>query len=175
MFTSRAEYRLLLRHDNADRRLAPIGRRVGSVGGAEWERFQRKEAKIVELQDYLRRNKSEGDSLATWLRRTGVEWADLCERHPALRAWDPSPDVVEQVVLEAKYAGYIDRQAAEVERFRKLEDKRIPPGFDFRAVPQLRHEAREKLTRVRPANIGQASRVSGITPADLAVLLFYLD
>ena len=83
--------------------------------------------------------------------------------------------MVEQVVLEAKYAGYIDRQAAEVERFRKLEDKRIPPQFDFRAVPQLRHEAREKLSRVRPANIGQASRVSGITPADLAVLLFYLD
>jgi tRNA uridine 5-carboxymethylaminomethyl modification enzyme len=175
MFTSRAEYRLLLRHDNADRRLTPLGRRVGTVGGDDWERLQRKEAKIAELQDYLRRNKSDGDSLAAWLKRTGVEWGELCGRHPPLRAWDSCPDVVEQVVLEAKYSGYIDRQAVEVERFRRMENKRIPPQFDFRAVPQLRHEAREKLSRVRPANIGQASRVSGITPADLAVLLFYLE
>jgi tRNA uridine 5-carboxymethylaminomethyl modification enzyme len=79
------------------------------------------------------------------------------------------------VVLEAKYSGYIDRQASEVERFRRMEGKRIPPAFDFAAVPQLRKEARDKLTRVRPTSLGQASRVSGITPADLAVLLFYLD
>jgi tRNA uridine 5-carboxymethylaminomethyl modification enzyme len=83
--------------------------------------------------------------------------------------------VVEQVVVEAKYSGYVDRQAAEVERFRRMEDKRIPSQFDFTAVVQLRHEAREKLTRVRPTSLGQASRISGITPADLAVLLFYLE
>jgi tRNA uridine 5-carboxymethylaminomethyl modification enzyme len=175
MFTSRAEYRLLLRHDNADRRLTPIGRQVGSVSDDAWQRFKDKEARITELQEYLQRNRSDGDTLATWLKRTGVEWANLCERHPPLAAWVRWPDVVEQVVLETKYAGYIERQAAEVARFRKLENKQIPPQFDFRAVPQLRHEAREKLSRVRPANIGQASRVSGITPADLAVLLFYLE
>jgi tRNA uridine 5-carboxymethylaminomethyl modification enzyme len=175
MFTSRAEYRLLLRHDNADRRLTPVGRRVGSVTAEAWDRYEAKEAAIARLQAYLRTNRSGGDSLETWLRRTGVEWADVCGRHPALREWDAEPAVVEQVVLEAKYSGYIDRQAAEVERFKRLEDRRIPGTFDYAAVPQLRHEAREKLTRVKPASVGQAGRISGITPADLAVLLFYLE
>jgi tRNA uridine 5-carboxymethylaminomethyl modification enzyme len=175
MFTSRAEYRLLLRHDNADRRLTPLGRRVGSVGEVEWSRYQRKEQGIADLQRYLQTTRSDGDSLETWLRRTGVEWAHLCGRHEALREWDARPEVVEQVVVEAKYSGYVERQAAEVERFRRLEDKHIPTQFDYGAVPQLRHEAREKLTRVRPTSLGQASRISGITPADLAVLLFYLE
>jgi tRNA uridine 5-carboxymethylaminomethyl modification enzyme len=175
MFTSRAEYRLLLRHDNADRRLTPLGGRVGSVSQEAWERYRRKEAGITELQDYLKKARSGGDSLETWLRRTGVEWAEVSDRDPALRRWETRPDVVEQVVLEAKYSGYIDRQAAEVERFRRLEDKRIPPHFDYAAVPQLRHEAREKLSRVQPGSLGQAGRISGITPADLAVLLFYLE
>ncbi|MDW8199310.1 MAG: tRNA uridine-5-carboxymethylaminomethyl(34) synthesis enzyme MnmG [Gemmataceae bacterium] len=175
MFTSRAEYRLLLRHDNADRRLTPIGRRIGSVSDDAWQRFERKEQGIAALQEELRKVKSDGDSLATWLRRTGVDWSHICERHPPLRAWDHQPEVVEQVVLEAKYSGYIQRQAAEVERFQRLENRRIPPTFDYAAVPQLRPEAREKLHRVRPTSIGQASRISGITPADLAMLLLYLE
>jgi tRNA uridine 5-carboxymethylaminomethyl modification enzyme len=175
MFTSRAEYRLLLRHDNADRRLARIGRRVGSVSASEFERFEQKEAGIAALQTQLRAAKSDGDNLWTWLRRTEVEWGAVCARCPALREWDARPDVVEQVILEAKYAGYIDRQAAEVERFQKLETRRIPDTFDYAAVPQLRHEAREKLSRVRPASVGQAGRISGITPADLAMLLLYLE
>ncbi len=175
MFTSRAEYRLLLRHDNADRRLTPLGRRVGSVSDADWERFQRKEQGITELQHTLKTNRSDGDNLATWLRRTEVEWSAVVTRLPALAEWDARPDVVEQVVLEAKYSGYIDRQAAEVERFQRLEHRRIPSTFDFAAVHQLRHEAREKLSRVRPTSLGQASRISGITPADLAMLLLYLD
>ncbi|MFM8273312.1 MAG: FAD-dependent oxidoreductase, partial [Gemmata sp.] len=175
MFTSRAEYRLLLRHDNADRRLTPLGRRVGSVSEADWGRFQRKVQGVAELQRVLKSNRSEGDTLATWLRRTEVEWAAVCERLPSLREWDARPEVVEQVVLEAKYSGYIDRQAAEVERFQRLENRRIPETFDYAAVTQLRHEAREKLSRVRPASLGQASRISGITPADLAMLLLYLE
>ncbi|MFO0797475.1 MAG: tRNA uridine-5-carboxymethylaminomethyl(34) synthesis enzyme MnmG [Gemmataceae bacterium] len=175
MFTSRAEYRLLLRHDNADRRLTPIGRRVGSVGAEAWARYEAKEEHIAGLQQLLAATRSEGDTLMTWLRRTEVEWAALKERHPAVAEWDPRPDVVEQVVIEAKYRGYIDRQAAEVDRFRKMEGRQIPAAFDYAAVPQLRAEAREKLSRLRPFTLGQASRVSGITPADLAVLLFYLD
>jgi len=175
MFTSRAEYRLVLRHDNADRRLTPIGKRIGSVSSSEWERLEHKEAKIAELQRLLKSAKSDGENLATWLKRTTVEWSELCERHPPLEEWNELPDVVEQVVLECKYSGYIDRQANEVERFRRMEGKRIPAEFDYTAVPQLRQEAKDKFTRVRPANIGQAGRVSGITPADLAVLLFYLE
>lgn len=174
MFTSRAEYRLLLRHDNADRRLTPIGQRVGSVDVAAWDRLQAKERGISELQATLATTKSDGDTLATWLRRTEVSWAELCDRQPSLREWDLQSAVVEQIVLEAKYSGYVDRQAGEVARFKKLEGRQIPGTFDFAAVPQLRAEAREKLSRVRPATVGQASRVSGITPADLAVLLFYL-
>ena len=94
--------------------------------------------------------------------------------HPAVREWDARPDVVEQVVLECKYAGYIGRQAEQVERFQAMENRPIPASFDYQGIPQMRCEAREKLSRIRPANIGQAGRVSGITPADLAVLLLYL-
>ena len=175
MFTSRAEYRLLLRHDNADLRLAPLGRRVSSVSDDAWERLQRKQQGIESLQKLLTSTKSDGDNLGTWLRRTGTEWDNLCERHPPLREWGTQPEVIEQVVLEAKYGGYIERQATEVERFRRMEGKRIPDTFDYAAVPQMRMEAKEKLARVRPASVGQASRISGITPADLAVLLFYLE
>lgn len=175
MFTSRAEYRLLLRHDNADCRLTPIGRRIGSVNDADWARLREKEEQVARLEAQLKATRSAGDSLDTWLRRTGVEWADVVARAPQLAEWDAFPAVVEQVVLAAKYGGYIDIQARDVERFRKMEGKRIPDTFDYAAVPQMRHEAKEKLARVRPASVGQASRISGITPADLAVLLIYLE
>jgi tRNA uridine 5-carboxymethylaminomethyl modification enzyme len=175
MFTSRAEYRLLLRHDNADRRLTPIGRRVGSVSDEAWARLEAKEAGIARLQHTLDTTKSDGDTLATWLRRTQTTWHEVVARCPALAEWDASPAVVEQVVLEAKYSGYIDLQARDVERFRKMEGRRIPEAFDYAAIPQMRVEAKQKLAKVRPANVGQASRISGITPADLAVLLFYLE
>lgn len=174
MFTSRAEYRLLLRHDNADRRLTPLGRRVGLVDDAAWQRLQAKEQAIAELTDYLKTHRHEGDTLETWLRRTEVEWDQMLAMHPPLAQLAIPADALEQVVLEAKYAGYMRRQEAEVERFRKMESKPIPPHFDYAAVPQLRTEAREKLARVRPATLGQAGRISGINPADLAVLLIYL-
>jgi tRNA uridine 5-carboxymethylaminomethyl modification enzyme len=175
MFTSRAEYRLLLRHDNADRRLTPLGRKIGSVGDADWARLTRKEAGIEELLRLLRSERRQQSLLEQWLRRTDTDWEDLVEMAPDLEEWNARPEVVEQVVLEAKYSGYIERQAEQVERFHKMELRTIPPHFDYAAVTQMRAEAKEKLSRVRPASIGQASRVSGITPADLAVLLFYLD
>ncbi|MCS6852918.1 MAG: tRNA uridine-5-carboxymethylaminomethyl(34) synthesis enzyme MnmG [Gemmataceae bacterium] len=174
MFTSRAEYRLLLRHDNADRRLTPLGRRIGLVSDEAWERLQRKEAAIAQLTEFLRCKRHGTDTLEHLLRRPDVDWHRLCEVEPSLRSWPASPEVIEQVVLETKYAGYIDRQAAQIERFARLESKPIPPHFDYSAVPQLRAEARERLSRVRPASLGQASRISGIHPADLAVLLLYL-
>jgi tRNA uridine 5-carboxymethylaminomethyl modification enzyme len=175
MFTSRAEYRLLLRHDNADRRLTPLGRRVGLVCDVDWMRLQRKEQAISNLTSYLQSHRHDGDSLETWLKRTETTWERLVEMHPALEQLPHSSAVREQVVLEAKYAGYIGRQAAQIERFHKLEAKPIPGHFDYHAIPQLRYEAREKLARVRPGTLGQASRISGINPADLSVLLMYLE
>jgi tRNA uridine 5-carboxymethylaminomethyl modification enzyme len=192
MFTSRAEYRLLLRHDNADRRLTPLGRRVGLVAGDAWQRLQVKEQAIAALTEQLRNRRHGQDPLEKWLRRPEMDWAHLCELEPSLKEFmereacgegrcctphaprSTVHEAIEQVVIETKYAGYIDRQANEVERFQRLESRRIPAHFAYAAVPQLRAEARENLDRIRPANLGQASRISGISPADLAVLLIYL-
>jgi tRNA uridine 5-carboxymethylaminomethyl modification enzyme len=163
-----------LRHDNADRRLTPIGHRVGLVGGDRWERLRCKEAAIMRLTAILRSRRHDGVALEQLLRRPEVGWAELCCLSPDLAREQTDPEAARQVVLETKYAGFIERQAEQVERFRRLEARPIPPHFDYTGVPQLRAEAREKLSRVRPSNVGQAGRISGITPADLAVLLFYL-
>lgn len=174
MFTSRAEYRLQLRHDNADRRLTPVGRSCGLVDDAAWEKLQTKEKGISELTALLRSRRHQGVSLEQILRRPETNWEVLEAIDPTLAVWRDRSAVVEQVVLETKYAGHIEKQAQQIERFRQMESRRIPVHFDFAGVPQLRVEAREKLASVRPTSIGQASRISGITPADLAVLLFYL-
>jgi tRNA uridine 5-carboxymethylaminomethyl modification enzyme len=152
-----------------------LGRRIGLVEDDAWRRLEAKERGIAELLDHLRQHRHEQDTLEKWLRRTEVSWDMLAELHPPLRGPRWTKDVIEQVTLESKYAGYIDRQSAQIERFQRLESKPIPAHFDYLAVPQLRCEAKEKLSKIRPASLGQASRISGINPADLAVLMIYLD
>jgi tRNA uridine 5-carboxymethylaminomethyl modification enzyme len=175
MFTSRAEYRLLLRHDNADLRLTGLGRRLGLVDDDRWARFDRRRGRIAELGSVLKSVRVDGQALEQVLRRPEVSWEDLKALHPPLSAFDgDETGAVEQVNIEAKYGGYIARQAIEIEKVRRLEDKPIPGDFDYDAIPQLRVEAREKLRRVRPRSIGQAGRISGLNPADLSTLLVFL-
>ncbi len=174
MFTSRAEYRLLLRHDNADRRLTPLGRRIGLVTDDRWQQYEQHEAEIIQGTEWLRANRHQGPTLEEWLRRPEIDWPALIGLSPSIAEIVTSPRAAEQVVIETKYAGYIRRQATEIERQDKIQSILIPSTFSYHAVPQLRKEAQEKLTRVRPTDVGQAGRISGITPADLTVLLLYL-
>jgi tRNA uridine 5-carboxymethylaminomethyl modification enzyme len=174
MFTSRAEYRLMLRHDNADLRLTELGRQAGLVDDARWARFESRRAAIDGLRDRLRRTRVAGDTLFQCLRRTETTWSDLLSLDPGLVEAGLPSHAIDQVTIEAKYDGYIGRQLEQVDRFRHLEEKRIPVDFDYQAIPQLRAEAREKFGRVRPLSIGQAGRISGISPSDIATLLVQL-
>jgi tRNA uridine 5-carboxymethylaminomethyl modification enzyme len=174
MFTSRAEHRLLLRHDNADLRLTERGRSIGLVEDDRWRRFCERRQSIDALRDRLRTTRVNGETLAQVLRRPPATWADLARLEPSLGQIEDHFGAIEQVTIEAKYGGYIDRQAQQVERFRRLEHKVIPADLDYAAVPQLRAEARERFQQVRPRSLGQAGRISGVNPADLATLLIYL-
>jgi tRNA uridine 5-carboxymethylaminomethyl modification enzyme len=175
MFTSRAEYRLALRHDNADRRLTKLSRDAGLVNDADWQRFQAKDAALTALQTEVEKLRHDNVTLAQWIRRPGTTWEMLCDWHPTLRRWTDQPRAVEQVMLEGFYAGYVQKQEESVARSQKFESKRIPEWFDFATMTHLRAEAREKWLRLRPRTVGQASRVTGITPADVALLLMKLD
>ncbi len=169
MFTSRAEYRLLLRQDNADLRLSKLGYEIGLLPERNFLKFQAKEIAIINEINRLYKTYYESSSLARILSRPEVNYKDLPNGTNGL-----SDEVVEQVEIAIKYAGYIDRQELEVEKFKTLEDKTIPHGFDFATVPSLRPEARQKLTKIRPATIGQAARISGVSPADISILMVCL-
>jgi tRNA uridine 5-carboxymethylaminomethyl modification enzyme len=173
MFTSRAEYRLLLRHDNADRRLTAIGRAAGLVDDARFARLRQKEQAIADVAHLLESERADGVPLAKFLRRPEVAWYDILARLPQLRS--VSTEVAEQIVQDVKYSGYVERQQADVDRQKRLAEKRIPDSFDYSAMVQLRHEAREKLARFRPESVAQASRISGITPADIALLMIHVE
>ena len=191
MMTSRAEYRLLLRQDNADLRLTKIGYKIGLISKERYEKLLEKEKEIrqeisrventhingkEEVQAFLKENEStplkSSATLAELIRRPELSYektAAIDKERPQL-----SHEVGEQVNISIKYQGYLERQMIQVEQFKKMEKKKIPENFDYDQVPSLRIEARQKLKEYRPLSIGQASRIAGVSPADISVLLVFL-
>jgi tRNA uridine 5-carboxymethylaminomethyl modification enzyme len=176
LFTSLAEYRLLLRYDNADRRLTPLGREVGLVDDRRWQRLQSKLKAMAAVGAALDAGREGQERWSHLLRRPEVTLKALAGDHADLtRLVASDAEAAEQVEIEIKYAGYLERQARHVERFRKMEDRTIPAEVDYAALTQLRHEAREKFARIRPRNLGQAARIPGISMSDVAVLEIHLE
>ena len=192
MMTSRAEYRLLLRQDNADLRLTAIGHEVGLIDEKRYQNLLKKEEQIAQeidrvnhtnvgtsekvqqlLDSYGSTRLTSGTTLAELIRRPELSYdklKEIDEDRPDL-PWD----VAEQVNINIKYEGYIKRQMKQVEQFKKLENRKIPENIDYNEIQSLRIEAKQKLSQIRPASIGQASRISGVSPADISVLLVYLS
>jgi tRNA uridine 5-carboxymethylaminomethyl modification enzyme len=169
MFTSRAEYRLLLRQDNADIRLSEIGFTVGVLPERNYRKFQAKLAAVAAELERLEATRNGSQTLAQILRRPEVQYADISNTNSAL-----SDEIIQQVEIAIKYEGYISRQEAEVGKIKALEEKQIPETFDYANVPSLRNEARQKLAKIRPATLGQASRISGVSPSDIGILMVWL-
>ena len=170
MFTSRAEYRLNLRSDNADRRLTPIGRSIGLVNDDRWKRFNSKVEKLAELEKYLKGTRDAGLTLWHQLKQIDNPLADDLAENDAIKGLQVSADVLEAAVIDARYEGYLKRQARQIESFRKLENIKLPENIDYNAIKHLSNEAKGKLTEFRPATLAQATRIGGITPADINVL-----
>lgn len=191
LLTSRAEYRLLLRHDNADLRLTPIGYEIGLITQERYDRFLDKKQKVEQEIERLKAAKvrpseinpllesvgsapiQDGSNLLTILRRPEVTYAHIGSLSPS--DLDLDEEMQEQVEIQIKYAGYIEKQLLHVEKLQKMEKKKIPENINYEDVQGLATEARQKLAKIRPISIGQASRISGVTPADISILLVYLE
>lgn len=190
MFTSRAEYRLILREDNADLRLTELGRKLGLVDDERWEIFVNRKTKIEELFRLIKELKvtpsfinpllekegltpiRETQRLIDILKRPELEWRKVVDLIEELRKFPE--DVLEEVETEVKYSGYIERQEREIERFKKWETMKLPEDLDYYEIPGLSNEIREKLTRIRPQSIGQALRIPGVTPSAISAIQIYL-
>jgi tRNA uridine 5-carboxymethylaminomethyl modification enzyme len=189
MFTSRAEFRLNLRIDNADARLTPIGRRIGLVGDEHWQQFLERAARIERLRtsvEQLRMDSAhpffvsrsiefrERPTLGSLLRRPEIHLEELIAEGVIKTEVLRREDVV-SLETSIKYEGYLKQQEREVEKLRKAESRRIPPELDYSNMPGLSREIVEKLSRIRPESIAQASRIPGITPASISIVLFHLE
>lgn len=186
MLPSRAEYRLLLREGNADLRLMGLGHELGLIGEEQYERMRERQRLIEQELKRLKRTWVRLDGKLPFLAEEGSQSRSLYQllkrpelNYERLAAVDPErprlpEDVISEVELEVKYEGYIKRQLAQVERLKRLEDKRIPEDLDYSKVKNLSSEGQEKLSRVRPLTLGQAARVPGVSQADLAILMVYL-
>lgn len=192
MMTSRAEYRLLLRQDNSDLRLTEIGHEVGLISEERYQKFLRKKVAIEKeverlenttvkpteevnkfLEEYQSSPLTTGAKLAELLRRTELKYEDL--KQIDKKREELPKDVKEEVEIEIKYKGYIKLQQQQVEKFKKLERKLLPQEINYEEIKGLRLEARQKLNKIKPNSVGQASRISGVSPADISVLLIYLE
>jgi tRNA uridine 5-carboxymethylaminomethyl modification enzyme len=171
MFTSRAEYRLLLRQDNADLRLTQRGADIGLVAGERLKRLQIKVAEMERADQWIRHASYEGVKLHQWLRRADSSWENLPD---ALRN-EFSETHWPQIETDFKYAGHLSRQQQQIERMSRQQEKQIPSGLDFDLIPALKKEARVRFSEIRPHTVGQAARIPGITPADIAILVIWLD
>ena len=196
MFTSRAEYRILLRQDNADRRLTPIGREIGLVGDERWAEFEQKKSLVESLKNFIHAQGVAPEEISDYLKsvnsaqlsqkrkvsevlmRNNISLFDLIELISPLKKFveknNIGREIIEQVEIEVKYSGYIERERANADKLKRLEDVKIPEGFDFLKLTSITIEARQKLSKIRPTTVGQASRIPGVSPADINVLLIFV-
>ncbi|MFH1231183.1 MAG: FAD-dependent oxidoreductase, partial [Planctomycetota bacterium] len=173
MFTSRAEYRLLLRSDNADRRLMPYAFKLGLLNKKLQDGLNAKEELIKKASTILNKSFSNGKSLKRILKQPEIRLKELEAKSKPLRLLNLTDDIKEQVEIEVKYEGYIQRQLRQIERAKKMENYLLPTKFDYNKIKHLSKEARTQLNKFKPLSLGQASRIAGVSPADISVLMIY--
>lgn len=174
MFTSRAEYRLALRADNADRRLTPLAKEIGLISPQRWRKFQKKSEGIEKLKSYLKSTRRKGKTLWKYLQTPDSRFREELPEMEFVKNNSITAEQIEAVLIDAKYEGYLKKQQKAVENFKKMESLKIPEDVDFGQIEHLKIEARDRLQKFRPATLGQASRITGVTPADITVLQIYL-